>query len=63
MILRTVICKKTKVGVSHFIQIWEREIFGEQLISVFGNGTCGDLNHVDVSRSPDATKRVVITKK
>ena len=40
-----------------------KELFGEQLISVFGNGTCGDLNHVDVTRPAEATRRAWITEK
>jgi hypothetical protein len=27
-----------------------REKFGQDFISVFGNGTCGDINHIDVAK-------------
>lgn len=32
-----------------------RQFFGEQLVSVFGTGTCGNINTVDVSRATDNT--------
>ncbi len=39
----------------YYLQNSLKEIFGEQIISVFGAGTCGDINTIDVSRSdPDA---------
>jgi len=27
-----------------------RETFGEKLVALFGTGTCGDINHIDVTR-------------
>jgi hypothetical protein len=47
----------------HFLQVRLKEIFGEQIISVFGNGPCGNVNHVDVSRPPEATRKGIITEK
>jgi hypothetical protein len=47
----------------HFLQARLKEIFGEQIISVFGNGPCGNVNHIDVSRPPEATRRGMITEK
>ncbi len=32
-----------------------KEELGEDFVSVFGLGTCGDINHVDVSSSPSPT--------
>ncbi len=37
----------------HFIELGLRESFGSDLISVFGTGCCGDINHSD----PDRTER------
>jgi len=47
----------------HFLQVRLKEIFGQQIISVFGNGPCGNVNHIDVSRPPEATRRGMITEK
>lgn len=47
----------------HFLQISLKEIFGDQLISIFGNGPCGNVNHIDVSRPPEATRQGMITEK
>lgn len=40
-----------------------RETFGEQVVSVFGAGPCGDINHTDVSRPREATEKKAITEK
>lgn len=34
------------------------EIFGKQLVSVFGIGPCGDINHIDVSQPAGAGKKL-----
>jgi neutral ceramidase len=36
----------------HFIERTLREAIGPEVISVFGTGCCGDINHVDPSGSP-----------
>lgn len=38
-------------------------IFGAGFISVFGNGPCGNINHIDVERPEDSTRQGVITEK
>lgn len=40
----------------YYLQKGLREFFGDQLASVFGAGTCGDINTLDVSR-PSANPR------
>ena len=40
-----------------------KEIMGPDFISVFGNGTCGNINHVDVTKPAGATQKGMITKK
>ncbi len=47
----------------YFLQQNMKEIFGEHFISLFGNGTCGNLNHIDVTKSRQATEKGMITKK
>lgn len=34
-----------------------RQALGERFVSLFGNGTCGDINHIDVSRPRPRLKR------
>jgi len=46
-----------------FLQQSLKEIFGEHFISLFGNGTCGNLNHIDVTKRSQATEKGMITKK
>jgi hypothetical protein len=40
-----------------------KNVFGEQFISVFGTGTCGNINHVDVTRPAEFSQRKMITEK
>lgn len=47
----------------HFLQLRLKEIFGEQIISVFGLGPCGNVNHIDVRKPAEATMRGMITEK
>lgn len=47
----------------YFLQQNMKEIFGEHFISLFGNGTCGNLNHIDITKSSQATEKGMITKK
>ena len=47
----------------YFLQQSMKEIFGEHFISAFGNGTCGNLNHIDVTKKRQATEKGMITKK
>lgn len=39
-----------------------RETFGEDFISVFGTGTCGDINHIDVHGGPGQSGHEAVTK-
>ena len=41
----------------YYLQENLKEIFNEELISVFGNGTCGDLNHHDFSAPRPSEKK------
>lgn len=36
-----------------------KEELGEEFVSVFGLGTCGDINHVDVSSTPSPTTQKI----
>lgn len=36
-----------------------KEKFGDDFISIFGTGTCGDINHLDVTSSPSPTTREI----
>lgn len=47
----------------HYLQEYLRERFSPGFISIFGTGTCGDINHVDVNSPPEATRRGYITDK
>ena len=47
----------------YYLQKYLRKHFGEDFISIFGTGTCGDINHVDVNSPPEATRRQFITDK
>ncbi len=40
-----------------------KKIFGDQFISVFGTGTCGNINHFDVTRPAEFSQRKMITEK
>lgn len=40
-----------------------KTLFGDQFISVFGTGTCGNINHVDVTRPAEASQKKMITEK
>lgn len=33
----------------HFLEVSLRQVFGPDLIAIFGAGPCGDINHIDVS--------------
>lgn len=39
-----------------------RKIFGKQLVSVFGLGPCGDINHINVSQDAGANKQQLTEK-
>lgn len=41
----------------YYLQEHLKKIFGEQLVSVFGTGTCANINHFDLSRSKEATQK------
>ncbi len=47
----------------YFVSENMKAIFGNQLISIFGNSTCGNINHIDVTRSPKETQKGIITEK
>ena len=47
----------------YYLQKHLREIFGKEATSIFGNGPCGNINHIDVSRSYEDTKKGMITEK
>jgi neutral ceramidase len=41
-----------------YVQDALRQTYGKEFLSVFGAGTCGDINHVDVTRkAPDGRRR------
>ena len=46
----------------HYLEGNLRNLFGNQIVSVFGMGTSGDINHIDVSRPAEATRSGHITK-
>jgi neutral ceramidase len=41
---------------AYFLQQTLRQAFGEDFISVFGLGTCGDINHIDVHHKPETPR-------
>ncbi|MBL4882991.1 MAG: neutral/alkaline non-lysosomal ceramidase N-terminal domain-containing protein, partial [Planctomycetaceae bacterium] len=45
----------------YFIEQAMRKEFGDQLISVFGAGTCGDINHSDPTRKTRNTTEIIGT--
>ena len=47
----------------YYFQKYLREHFGEQFISLFGTGTCGNLNHINVAAPSDESRRHYITNK
>lgn len=54
---------ETSADYPFYLQERVREIFGEQIVSIFGAGACGDINHIDVSRPGGATEKHVITER
>ncbi len=34
-----------------YLELNLRQTFGSEIVSLFGNGTCGDINHVDVTNN------------
>ena len=45
-----------------YIQKHLGELFGDQLISVFGNGTCGNINHYNVDKPGEVSAKGVVTE-
>jgi neutral ceramidase len=47
---------------AYFLQQTLRRAFGDDFISVFGLGTCGDINHINVNEKPARRQRFEITE-
>ena len=46
-----------------FLHKYLGETFGKQMVSVFGAGPCGDINHIDVSQPKEAVEKKTITER
>ena len=47
----------------YFLEQTLREGFGTNYLSVFGMGTCGDLNHINVNEKPDQPPKYAIAER
>jgi neutral ceramidase len=47
----------------YFLQQTLRQAFGKDFISVFGLGTCGDINHINVNEKPTTRQKFEIAER